>query len=171
MRWMRPIVSALTLALTTAAHADPTQYLCITEQAGGLHYDASWQAQVFSSGRRYLLRRANDDDLKNSTGNAMKYFLHLDASTQVKDLPDSTHFWVVYEFGLPSGAPAEAMCGEFLNQDHHFNCLGVRSAAFMFDYKSRRFEIAYLGAYIAQARAPNDQPFDEIVQIGSCSPF
>src|SRR5713101_1645322 len=56
---------ALAMALTTGAQAEPSQYLCVVESAAGLHYDAqtqSWKPQAFGTGRKYVLRRLNDDD-------------------------------------------------------------------------------------------------------------
>jgi hypothetical protein len=54
------------LAITTAS-ADPSQYLCLAESAGGLHYDKrtqSWRPQAFKADGKYALRRINDDDQK-----------------------------------------------------------------------------------------------------------
>ncbi len=64
---MRAIVSAIALALATAVHSEPSQYLCITEQATGLHYDdqsKAWHPQVFTPGERYSFRHLTDDEKK-----------------------------------------------------------------------------------------------------------
>src|SRR5580700_3250095 len=55
----------LVTTLTVAAEAEPSQYLCTGEQAAGIHYDNrtnAWKPQAFAAGKKYVLRRLNDDD-------------------------------------------------------------------------------------------------------------
>ena len=52
-------------SLTAVAQAD--QYLCLAEQAAGLHYDGqakTWAARPFATDDRFILRRLNDADRK-----------------------------------------------------------------------------------------------------------
>ena len=67
MRATLAVTPAIALALTTVARADPSQYLCVVEQAAGLHYEKqtdAWGPQGFPPGRKYVLRRLTEDDLK-----------------------------------------------------------------------------------------------------------
>jgi hypothetical protein len=61
-------LSALLLVATAAvAPAEPSQYLCVAEQAGKLHYNAqakTWAAQPFVTDDRFILRQLNNDDRK-----------------------------------------------------------------------------------------------------------
>jgi hypothetical protein len=58
----------LLIAIAKAAHADPSQYLCLAERSAMLHYDRqarAWAPQVaFVSGDKFLLRALNDDERK-----------------------------------------------------------------------------------------------------------
>jgi hypothetical protein len=59
------LVAAFLFGTSMGAQADLSQYLCVVEQSAGLHYDQqmkSWAPQAFSTGRKYVLRRVNDDD-------------------------------------------------------------------------------------------------------------
>ena len=67
MRAILAVTPAIALALTMVAKADPNQYLCVVEQAAGLHYEKqtdAWGPQGFPPGRKYVLRRLTEDDLK-----------------------------------------------------------------------------------------------------------
>jgi hypothetical protein len=177
---MRPIVSAIALALTTAADAAPTQYLCIVDQISGLHYNdqsKAWRPQAFIPGRKYVLRRLKGDDWKG------KYAVLLEQVE--KPAPPMT--WGMFRFG--EDAPL-GQCYEFADL---LLCKAVVGTSYIwFDIESRRFTIAFLQGYTDQAfseralRAPPEKyknltahgetydpshPDDLAVEIGVCTPF
>jgi hypothetical protein len=164
---------ALTLALVTGALADPNQYLCLVERSAGLHYDSqsgSWEPQTFVAGRKYILRRLNDDDRKDP---------------QLQHYPKANWGFFLLEKEFPT-----AICEE-VTEFSIFNCHPEYTDA-SFDKGSRRFEIVNRGAYVDQGfwerrrredseeysrslsrREATDvsHPQDLFVEIGHCSSF
>jgi integrase len=165
-------VTAVT-AITSDALAAPNQYLCIVDQASGLHYDKqadAWRPQGFKGGDKYILRRLNDDDRKK----------HHAIWEDLKPQPT----WGFFEFG--DDWP-QATCSD---DSYGFSCeravLGLA-----IEISSLRFEVTATGAYNhqgywehVQRTSPEDyqfqrpkgpdpvsQPDDVFVAIGKCSPF
>jgi hypothetical protein len=166
---LRKALSAILLVTTTiAAQADPSQYLCIAEQAAGLSYDKqtkAWGPQAFVTHKKYILRRLNDDDRKNKAALLKKY-------------PNADWGFFDFEQAFPT-----ALC----NSEDSFHCVWGHMD---FDKGSLRFERAYYSAYTAQGfletlreKEPNEyksladkyhdpeNPDDLAIEIGKCSPF
>jgi hypothetical protein len=170
---------ALLMSVTITANAEPTQYLCLVEQASGLHYDKqsdSWRPWVFDVGLRYILRRLNDDDRHQ--------FRH------DLDRLGAGANWVFMEFGKDW---AEALCSDNTDKfaSMYFICREVWSNV-NFDPDSRRFEIIRSGGYrdqgafqhermqnpkeysehLSKKLVPDpDRPADLYFEIGHCSSF
>jgi hypothetical protein len=151
----------------TAADSETNQYLCVVEQAAGLHYDnqvGAWRPQAFGTSRKYILRKLNEDDRDHQKGKWWSLF---------EGRPKAT--WAFFEFGR-DGVP-KATCVEL------FDCQPlVSSASFYKD--THRFEMIYHVGYIDQGRwerlrqenpkthLPVDpaNPDDLFIEIGKCSP-
>jgi hypothetical protein len=151
----------------TAAESEATQYLCVVEQAAGLHYDnqaGAWRPQAFGTSRKYILRKLNEDDRDHQKG---KWWSLFEGRPKAK--------WAFFEFGH-DGVP-KATCVEL------FDCQPLVSSA-SFDKDTGRFEMIYHGGYIDQGRwerlrqedpkthFPVDpsNPDDLSIEIGKCSP-
>jgi hypothetical protein len=149
----------------TAADSETNQYLCVVEQAAGLHYDnqvGAWRPQAFGTSRKYILRKLNEDDRDHQKGWSL-----------FEGRPKAT--WAFFEFGR-DGVP-KATCVEL------FDCQPLVSSA-SFDKDTHRFEMIYHGGYIDQGRwerlrqenpkthLPVDpaNPDDLFIEIGKCSP-
>jgi hypothetical protein len=146
---------------------DQPVYLCVVEQAAGLHYDnqvGAWRPQAFGTSRKYILRKLNEDDRDHQKGKWWSLF---------EGRPKAT--WAFFEFGR-DGVP-KATCVEL------FDCQPLVSSA-SFDKDTHRFEMIYHGGYIDQGRwerlrqenpkthLPVDpaNPDDLFIEIGKCSP-
>jgi hypothetical protein len=172
MRRIKAILVTVLLASPTAAIAEPKQYLCLVDQSAGLHYDKQtneWGPQAFRAGRKYVLRRLNDDDRKG------KWKTELNNAN-----------WGFFEFGKADPTPYAACSDESL-----FTCREVVRKV-EFDEKSLRFTIVnYLGYtqqgfweyvrannpdHFTRALSPKeagdpDHPDDMFFEIGRCSAF
>lgn len=167
------VALVISTSIATSTLAAPSQYLCITNQPAGLHYDrqtGAWIPQAFSDRTRYILRHLTDNDWKG------KYRSILKGRT-----PQPT--WGFFEFGddMP-----QATCDETFT----FFCPPFL-ADLDFDKDSLRFQLTRGGGYISQgywlhmqstdpegyqlqkARRPDpiSEPDDAFFEIGTCSPF
>jgi hypothetical protein len=168
---------------TASARAEPSQYLCATERAGGLHFDRDaqmWRAQEFGA-RKYVLRRLTDADRdKNS-----KWGVLLDHHAQAN--------WAFFEYGKENPMPLTACVEveEGLGQlSRDFRCRPIVHDAH-FDKETRRFEVVVSGGYVTQGfweqfrrETPAEfakllerggagdpsKPDDLYVEVGTCSP-
>jgi|HubBroStandDraft_6_1064221.scaffolds.fasta_scaffold249613_1 hypothetical protein len=186
MRAILAVTPAIALALTMVAKADPNQYLCVVEQAAGLHYEKqtdAWGPQGFPPGRKYVLRRLTEDDLKG------KY------QDLLADMKQAESNWGFFRESASDHLPVAACVEENIVIDNtnipFFNCHPIKSSAMEFDKVSRRFMVAYNTGYISQgfweqvrreyperyrdalirgeAHDPS-RPDDLFVEIGKCSP-
>jgi hypothetical protein len=148
--------TALLIATTTGTQADPGQHLCTVEQAAGLHYDSqtnAWRPQSFATGKKYVLRRLNDDDRDKKKG---KWWALLSYHPKAN--------WAFFQF--EKDMMPLSTC-EYYTSDTlpSFTCRrGILDGSF--DMDSRRFEIVSNGGYprvlgTVQARGP------WTVQVGS----
>jgi hypothetical protein len=97
----KTLSTILLIATTTAAQADPSQYLCIAEQSAGFRYDKqtkAWAPHVFVTHQKYIFRQLNDDDRKNWRG-------------LLKDSPNVN--WAFFEFGNWRGIPCPLRLARF----------------------------------------------------------
>jgi hypothetical protein len=163
-------VAVAFLGASISAHADPSRYICVTEQSVGLHYNKqsqAWSPTSFAANRKYVLRQLNDDDRKQW-------------SVLIKSHPKTD--WAFFEIG--NDVPI-ALCTD----DLLFSCAW---GSMIFDKSSLRFERANYGGYTSQGyweklrseksdqydsgvkyhRAVDpDKPDDLFFEIGKCSPF
>jgi hypothetical protein len=172
----RLLASAILTSIATGALAAPNQYLCITDQAAGLHYDrqtGAWLPQAFSNRTKYILRRLNENDWNGP------YHYRLEDQE-----PHPT--WGFFEFGddMP-----QAVCDETFS----FSCHHVL-ADLVFNKDSLRFQVTHHEGYISQGywrhlqstdpegyqlqklqklpgTDPISRPDDLFFEIGTCSPF
>jgi hypothetical protein len=168
---LKRTLAAIFLFVTSmGAQAEPSQYLCVVEQSAGLHYDRqtkSWAPQAFSTGRKYVLRRVNDDVRQQWAD----YF---------RSRPKAN--WIFLELGDHSPT---ALCEDMSG------CLAFTGGRVDFDQNSLRFELSNSGSYVSQGiweqhrsehpddynkplrlRPPDpDNPDDLYFAIGRCSPF
>jgi hypothetical protein len=176
-------VAALAALLATAnpALAEPTQYVCIAEHSGGLHFDrqtGTWHAQVFVPGK-YILRRVTDRDRDRTQGKWWSSFEHH---------PDAN--WAFFDFGKDDPIPL-TVCVEG-KDDWSSRNLKCTPVVFVhdahFDKETRRFEVIVSGAYVSQGyweqlrredpeefkqlpyKHDPSSPDDLFIQIGMCSP-
>jgi hypothetical protein len=188
---MRYAISvAATLVAFTTASAAPSQYLCIAESAGGLHYDArtqSWRGQAFKTDGKYVLRRINDDDRKKYS------WLLTFPGIPPKDAPEPDADWAFFQFD--DGRPLATCLQGVLD----FVCHRVVGGPAVLYTDGRRFEIADLGGYVGESIAretarererfnrafpdkqiqipgltKSDDPYpdqDLTIEVGKCSPF
>jgi hypothetical protein len=175
------ICGAFVLAMATASAA-PGQYLCITESAAGLRYDAeaqSWKPQAFAADGKYVLRRITDDDQKKY-GILLKY-------AGSRGAPVTEADWAFFTFG--ENPRPLATCNESLASE--FACQRVVEVPLSdIDISFHRFEMVHRGGYIEQGyqeqiRQDPDkikqQPpalvsdpshsDDLVIEVGKCSPF
>jgi len=175
------ICGALVLAMAPAGAA-PSQYLCVSESAAGLHYDAkiqSWKPQTFTADGKYVLRRINDDDRKKY-GILLKY-----AGT--RDAPVTDADWAFFTFG--ENPRPLATCNDSLASE--FACQRVVEAPLSdIDISFGRFEMVHRGGYIEQGyqeqvrqdpdkskQQPSglvsdpSRPDDLVIEVGKCRPF
>jgi hypothetical protein len=172
----RLVALALSTWIATNALAAPSQYLCITDQAAGLHYDrqtGAWIPQAFSNRPKYILRHLTDDDWKGEYRSILK-----------DQTPQPT--WGFFAIGGEFTDQPQATCYE----SYTFFCRPF-VATLEFEKDSLRFQVTYSGAYISQGYwqhvqstdpegyqlqkprglDPISQPDDVMVEIGTCSPF
>ena len=152
---MKKTLAVLVLLGTSvgAKAADPSQYLCVVEQSAGLHYDKqnqSWAPQSFSSARKYVLRRVNDDDRREWAG---LFKMH----------PNATSIFVELGNNFPT-----ALC-EGLG---FLSCRIYAGGDIAFDPQTLRFEIAHYGGYLDQGvwehfRSEKPDDYDRLVKRGS----
>jgi hypothetical protein len=170
-------------AMTTGTPAEPSQYLCTTDQTAGLHYDkqtGEWRPQAFGAGAKYVLRRLSETDRRKWYWFTQREFSHEGTLLPEKD----------WGFFYSSGdRPPLAKCGDA--GYGVFWCTPIGTSYVEFDMDSRRFTIGYLGAYIDQAGSEQlrrehpevydhlrtegaatdpSHPDDLFVEIGKCSP-
>jgi hypothetical protein len=172
---------AVFLTAASAAHSEPTQYVCTAEHAAGLHFDQQtgvWRAQEFA-GKKYTLRRLTDRDRDKTRG---KWWPLLE------EYPKAN--WAFFEFGGADEDPLPLSACIERNDSSQFNCQDLAFKA-RFDKDTRRFEVAVSGAYVSQGfweqfrrekperfkelmekKQGNDpsHPDDLSVEIGNCSP-
>jgi hypothetical protein len=162
------LTSGLMLATATAAAStESDQYLCVVEQAAGLHYDNQahiWRPQAFGS-RKYILRKLTEDNRDHQR----KW------SSMYDNLPKVN--WAFFYFG--DDFPNQR-CVEGEPFPSRLTCIPSAS----FDKETLRFEIINHGSYIDQgfweqehrkypkANLPVDptHPDDLGIEIGRCSP-
>jgi hypothetical protein len=169
--------SATALEFTPAmAAADPSRYLCVVDDAAGLHYErsiAAWRPQTFKPGHKYIFRHLTPDDRDKGKWQSL---------LKIR----SEAGWALFDFGEKDPLP-EATC----KKDYTFDCQRV-TADFNFDDKTLRFEIARHGSYVDQGywerlrREESDRydslqkskqaidpdaPDDLVFEIGKCNPL
>jgi len=166
-----PAGTALSVALATQpAAADPNQYLCIVDEAAGLHYDRSfkeWRPETFKPSSKYIFRHLTPDDRDEQKS---KWSAILNSRPKAK--------WGLFDFGEKEAVP-QATCED---GEYSLECTGM-VAEFKFDDKSLRFEIVRSGSYVGQAvnerlrrNRPDwkfvgdpDKPDDLVFEIGKCN--
>src|SRR5271166_6473294 len=138
---MRIVFGALVLLIgctSTAAAAEPTQYLCVVDQATGFGFDPKlkrWTAQTFPASSKYILRRVRDEERDPKAKWSPQY--------KWSDWPRGAD-WAFFSFGDPDPFPL-AVCQE----EFGFSCKEVAVQA-NFDRRSQRFEIIKSGTYTDQ---------------------
>jgi hypothetical protein len=175
------LIAAL-LVMVSGASAEPDHYLCVVDQAFGLHYNPqtkAWGPQAFSAGKKYLLRRLNGDDRDKAKGKWWSLLLNNPKAN-----------WAFFEFGVNEPMPQLA-CYEGADSYGIFGCQRVILDG-SFDKDTLRFELASHGGYTRQGyweqlrqKDPEhykdllsrkegldaDHPDDLFFEIGKCSPF
>lgn len=167
---MRLVTVVLTAAFATSVHAaDSSQYLCVTDEAAGLHYDKQsdvWRPQAFATGGKYILRHLTDAERKRE---------------QTWD-PKSKATWGFFEFddGTPTATCTDELYGFFCHP---------RVAEVEFGKDLLRFEITRGGSYVGQGYwkhlqqtdpetyamekpkmlDPVSAPDDAVFELGTCS--
>jgi hypothetical protein len=178
------VATIVAIALATAAQAEPNQYLCLAEQAVGLHYDdktSLWGPIAFKPEWKFILRRLTEDD--RAKGEYRSLYQRSAGQRAVN--------WAVFEHGksLPL-----ALCSDGSPGFVFFTCEPV-AHTFSFDANSLRFEIITHGGFAAQGALeyilrerrehpeqykfagppPSEHgvshPDDLLVAIGKCSPI
>jgi hypothetical protein len=123
---LNAIAHALFLSIVPIAQSAPpiTQYLCISDAASGLRYDATagaWHPQAFLPGTRYIVRRVKDEDLKGFPGVSIRDATGLFGETT--DTPNGEHdafIWVFFDFGASPGSYPSGACVETSPSMDHF---------------------------------------------------
>ena len=114
-------VVCLLLLPATQPAAAADQYLCITDKATGFYFeDGEWNTANFKTGRKFLIRKPNKEELEVTIANIGRDF-------------------VVSEFGDKS---------TLLWCDEDFYCVG-HVDDFLFDKKTLRFLYIYKGGYVS----------------------
>ena len=173
---------AASLGMIAGARAEPDHYLCVVDQASGLHYNPQskmWGPQAFGSGKKYILRRLTDDDRGKTKGKWSSLLLNNPKAN-----------WGVFDFGMSDPMPQLA-CYEGADSYGLFSCQRIIMDG-SFEKDSLRFEFIFHGSYtdqgyweqlrqkdpqrykelLARKEAPDaDHPDDLFIEIGKCSPF
>jgi hypothetical protein len=174
------LIVTIGLFMATRAVAEPSQYLCVVEEAAGLHYDpqnSAWRPEAFGM-RKYTLRRLTNDDRDHQRG---KWWVLLDEAPEAN--------WAFFEPGNDTPMPLSICVDNPKSVSaERFSCKSVLFDA-VFDKSSRRFETIYHASYISQgffsrrehpeqykyrlSRGQVDlasHPDDLFIEIGKCSP-
>lgn len=174
------LILMIAAGATTSARAEPSQYLCAAESAGGLHFDRDaqvWRAQEFRA-RKYMLRRLTDADRDKSS----KWWGLLVGHSQAN--------WAFFEYGKENPMPLTACVEVEEGLGQGFRCQSIIQDA-RFDKETRRFEVLVGGGFVTQGfweqfrretpaefakllergRAGDpSKPDDLYVEVGTCSP-
>lgn len=159
--------------ILTPARAEPNQYLCVVDQAVGFQFDAKanqWHPQVFSPGKKYIIRRLTADDRSEQSKWSALY--------------KADDNWAFFIFGDKDAGPW-ATCRDTFG----FYCGNGTE----FDPPSLRFTVSYHGSFTSQgywadelrqhpsgdhgristekARRYVETPDAMFMEIGTCSPF
>jgi hypothetical protein len=157
------VVSVLTVIVEVVPTFDAyseseNQWLCIAEQAAGMHYDEKkqeWLATIFKPGARFLIRHTRKGDLTNEG----------DFSNDVDE-----RGWSIAQFGANFGSECEGGRNLNFNTKDILRCENIFSLL-LFNKQALVFQNYHSGEFIFpkwQKEGRHDTPS---IEIGHCSPL
>jgi hypothetical protein len=167
----QPLAVCLTVMLSMAqAVAEPSQYLCVPQQSGGINYDkqtSTWHATALTS-ENYVFRRFDKSELQRwwslipvahgSTMNEQRAIAGLPSMGESGDIVSGSGLKVKAYWGFFSGEAASEHLLQVCVESKDDAIMGDRIfcqskvPAVYFDLDSRRFELSFIGGYTGQAQ-------------------